>query len=85
MSLSKEQIEKIKSYESQITTIEDFAEAVRKTVTQYLGYTGNKGFINMIREIFQNSADVMKYGQHLVKRIKNSWLKIMAVVFHMIL
>ena len=81
MSLSKEQIEKIKSYESQITTIEDFAEAVRKTVTQYLGYTGNKGFINMIREIFQNSAD----GQHLVKRIKNSWLKIMAVVFHMIL
>ena len=39
MSLSKEQIEKIKSYESQITTIEDFAEAVRKTVTQYLGYT----------------------------------------------
>ena len=57
MSLSKEQIEKIKSYESQITTIEDFAEAVRKTVTQYLGYTGNKGFINMIREIFQNSAD----------------------------
>ena len=57
MSLTNEQIKNIKEYDSQITTIEDFAEAVRKTVTQYLGYTGNRGFINMIREIFQNSAD----------------------------
>ena len=57
MAYTKEQIEKIKSYNKQIRTIENFAEAVRKTVTQYLGYTGNKGFINMIREIFQNSAD----------------------------
>lgn len=57
MVYTKEQIENIKSYNRQIKTIENFAEAVRKTVTQYLGYTGNKGFINMIREIFQNSAD----------------------------
>lgn len=57
MAYTQEQIEKIKSYNKQIRTISNFAEAVRKTVTQYLGYTGNKGFINMIREIFQNSAD----------------------------
>lgn len=57
MEYTKEQIDKIKSYNKQIRTIDNFAEAVRKTVTQYLGYTGNKGFINMIREIFQNSAD----------------------------
>lgn len=57
MVYTKEQIDKIKSYDKQIKTIDNFAEAVRKTVTQYLGYIGNKGFINMIREIFQNSAD----------------------------
>lgn len=57
MAYTQEQIQKIKSYNKQIRTISNFAEAVRKTVTQYLGYTGNKGFINMIREIFQNSAD----------------------------
>ena len=57
MAYTQEQIQKIKSHNKQIRTISNFAEAVRKTVTQYLGYTGNKGFINMIREIFQNSAD----------------------------
>ena len=57
MVYTKEQIDYIKSYNRHINSIENFAEAVIKTVTQYLGYTGNKGFINMIREIFQNSAD----------------------------
>lgn len=59
MTLNEQQIQNIKNYNKEIKTIDKFPEAVRKTVTQYLGYTGNKGFINMIREIFQNSADEM--------------------------
>lgn len=49
--------ENIKEYSSQIVTMKNFAEAVRETVGQFLGYKGNRGFINMIREIFQNSVD----------------------------
>lgn len=49
--------ENIRNYSKQIKTMETYAKAVRETVGQYLGYTGNKGFINMIREIFQNSVD----------------------------
>ena len=49
--------ENIRNYHNEIKTISSFVEAVRKTVGQYLGYTGNKGFVNMIREIFQNSID----------------------------
>ena len=50
----------IRNYSKEINTIEDFATAVRKTVGQYLGYTGNRGFINMIREIIQNSFDELQ-------------------------
>lgn len=50
----------IRNYSKEIKTIENFVDAVRKTVGQYLGYTGNKGFINMIREIFQNSIDELQ-------------------------
>lgn len=49
--------ENIRNYSKQIKTMETYAKAVRETVGQFLGYTGNKGFINMIREIFQNSVD----------------------------
>ena len=47
----------IRNYSEQIKTMETYTDAVRETVGQYLGYKGNKGFINMIREIFQNSVD----------------------------
>lgn len=47
----------IREYTNEIITMESYTKAVRETVGQYLGYTGNKGFMNMIREIFQNSAD----------------------------
>lgn len=51
----------ILNYANQIETIEQFVDAVRETVGQYLGYTGNKGFINMVREILQNGIDeIMK-------------------------
>jgi len=57
ITMDKTMEENIRNYASEIETIENFMEAVRQTVTQYLGYRGNKGFINMIREIFQNSID----------------------------
>lgn len=49
--------ENIEKYSGEIETIENFMEAVRQTVGQYLGYIGNKGFINMVREILQNAID----------------------------
>lgn len=49
----------ILNYADEITTIESFVDAVRKTVGQYLGYVDTRGHINMIREIIQNSYDEM--------------------------
>lgn len=55
--LDKDMIENIKNYGDKIETIESFVEAVRKIPGMYIGAKGNAGFINMIREIFQNSID----------------------------
>lgn len=49
--------QKIKEYAEQIKTLEDFVAAVRKMPGMYIGMIGNRGFLNMIREIFQNSID----------------------------
>lgn len=49
--------ENIKNYEKKIVTISEFAKAVRMSPSMYIGYIGNKGFINMIREILQNGLD----------------------------
>ena len=57
INLTQEQIESIQNYGDQIKTLKDFVEAVRKRPGMYIGYLGNKGFINMIREIFQNAYD----------------------------
>ena len=50
----------IKEYGKEIKTLTSFTEAVRKTPGQYIGYVGNKGFINMIREVLQNSMDELE-------------------------
>lgn len=50
----------IKEYASQIQTIDDFVEVVRKMPGMYIGRKGNPGFLNMIREIFQNSVDELE-------------------------
>lgn len=52
--------ENIKNYASQIETIDDFVEVVRKMPGMYIGSRGNKGFLNMVREIFQNSVDELE-------------------------
>lgn len=55
--LTKEQIASIKGYGSEIKTLKDFVTAVQKKPGMYIGYLGNRGFINMIREILQNCID----------------------------
>lgn len=56
-NFTQEQIDNINNYSKEIETKKTYSQAVRETVGQYLGYIGNKGFINMVREIFQNSMD----------------------------
>lgn len=55
--LSKEMISAIDNYGSQIKTLKDFMTAVQKRPTMYIGSIGNKGSLNSMREIFQNSID----------------------------
>ena len=56
-NLTKEQIENIQNYGDEIQSLKDFAEAVRKRPGMYIGHIGNEGYINMLREIFQNAYD----------------------------
>lgn len=55
--LSAEQMKHIDSYGDNIKTIKEFVEAVRKRPGMYIGPRGSAGFLNMIREIFQNALD----------------------------
>lgn len=63
----------IRNYSNEIKTIEDFVEAVRRTIGQYLGYVGNKGFMNMVREILQNSIDELMKSDSPCNHIKVSY------------
>lgn len=47
----------IKDYGSEIISLETFVEAVRQMPGMYIGRVGNKGYLNMFREIYQNSID----------------------------
>lgn len=67
--VNKEMIENIKNYSSELKTLKSFVEAVRQMPGMYIGYTGNRGFINMIREIFQNSVDEMMKASSPCDRI----------------
>lgn len=55
--MSKDMIDNIKNYSSEIRTLKDFVEAVRQNPGYHLGSIGNSGFLNMIREVLQNSLD----------------------------
>lgn len=56
-TITEEQKKAIDNYGSQIKTMEDFVSAVRLRPTQFLGPVHSQGFLNMIREIFQNAVD----------------------------
>lgn len=55
----KDYEESIKNYANDIETIDTFVEAVRKLPGMYIGAIGNQGYLNCIREIFQNAVDEM--------------------------
>lgn len=56
-NLTNEQIENIKNYNEKIESKESFIEAVQTMPTMYIGHISEQGFLNMFREIFQNSID----------------------------
>ena len=57
INLTEEQIREIKNYNKSIKTLKTFTEMVREAKGMYIGYTGNRGFERMFREVFQNSVD----------------------------
>lgn len=57
--LSEEFINNIENYSNDIITITEFVDAVRKRPGMYIGPLGGSGFLNMIREVFQNALDQM--------------------------
>jgi DNA gyrase subunit B len=56
-NLNAEMIENIDNYADRINTIEDFVKVVRQSPGYHCGSIGNRGFLNLIREIAQNSID----------------------------
>ena len=55
--------------QKEIKVINDPVEAVRKLPDVYIGALGNHGYINMLREIIQNSLDEIIKGNTLDKNI----------------
>ena len=55
--LDKKMIANIKSYSSQIKTFTSLVGVVRQTPSRFIGGMGNKGHLNTVREIIQNSID----------------------------
>lgn len=55
-TISKEMENNIKKYEDKIKNLE-FPDSIRYNIGMYIGGDGNKGFLNMIREVFQNCFD----------------------------
>ena len=56
-AMNEDMIHNIESYASEIVTIEDFVSVVRQNPGYHLGAKSNKGYMNMAREIIQNSLD----------------------------
>lgn len=56
-ALSEEFMKNIDNYSNEIKTIVNFVDAVRKRPGMYIGPRGSAGFLNMIREVFQNALD----------------------------
>jgi len=72
-NINNDMMKKIKNYENEIKSLEGFHLVVRRTPARYIGGVGNKGFLNLFREILQNSLDeIMK---------KNSLTNVVRVSF----
>lgn len=57
VNVSEEYKKYIDNYSNMIETKENFVDVVRSMPGMFLGHRGNKGFLTMIREIFQNAVD----------------------------
>lgn len=55
--LTEEQIQAIQNYGDELITIENFVKVVQKRPGMYLGSIGNSGFMDMVREVFDNGYD----------------------------
>ena len=55
--LTQEEINAINNYSKEIKTIESYVDAVRQMPGMYAGGTMARGYLSMIREIYQNSID----------------------------
>ena len=55
--LTQEQIDAIDNYGNSITTMKDFVSICRRRPGYQIGAIGDRGFLNMMREVFQNSVD----------------------------
>ena len=70
MSITEQAKQEILNYADEIETLESFIEHVRLRPGMYIGPIGNKGFINMIREIIQNCFDEIYKGKAISKLVK---------------
>lgn len=57
--LSNEMKSFVDNYSDKIVQIKEFVEAVRVRPGMYIGPLGGPGFLNMMREVFQNAMDQM--------------------------
>jgi len=55
--LTEAQKKAIDNYGNDVRTLKDFVEACQTRPGQFIGPIGNAGFLNMMREIFQNAVD----------------------------
>ena len=56
-TINKEMMAAIDNYSNEITTLKDTVTAIRQLPGMYCSGRGNKGFLSLIREIFQNAID----------------------------
>lgn len=68
--LSQEEIKAIENYGDRIKTLKDFVTAVRKRPGYHNGSIGNKGMLNLGKEIFQNAVDQILEGASSCKGFK---------------
>lgn len=57
VTISEDYKKYIDNYSEMIETKQNFVDVVRSMPGMFLGHRGNKGFLTMIREIFQNAVD----------------------------
>ena len=68
VKMSDEMISNIKDYGNEIKTLKDFITSVRIRPGMYIGGIGDAGFINMIREVVQNSLmKLIKRNRHVMR------------------